>query len=629
MHFHSNSIWRAARRSDGERAGVNNAEGNGGAARAKWEAGDKRLAPQMRLLTDPTESLLPHSKLSSSKAPAPDVTGESCTRDDQSDSAVEDPSREHKSHAAATTPTAAAECQQEQPEGGAAVVQALSSALGASEVSAVPEEAHATAEASLQKGKMVEEQAANAMQEGAGPIAGVNDDKHDVSPASPAGAEPLGGISGFAEGPGTGEESGPEGATGPRLHHEPAQQLGERVGPLSLPPALLACPASDKTSLALAPVQNPDHRPALVPSPRQHQNDSDDLLPPPPARPLQPPAEDQGHIPLQPRALAPHQPAVERETAQQANAGEEKQGEDAQGSSEVLQTATPRTDEHHASAPVEREGGGYMDMMKDSEASVKVDGRGRGKALDEQPQECVTEEQEPRVQDEEDFKPSQPRPVKRAAPDVAPAAGVVDSASQVLPRVCRTPCRRARAGRSSACAALAVAVPRALRGLTHHTAHCATAPAQGRQGGQGRPAASRAASGAARQRHAAAQKGPGGKAAGEEEPARGAGGRCAGRRGRARPGASQCGRQGRVQSAGAEAGAARELIGSGGRGRRGQRRRLQGECGQADAGHHHAPLAGRRALLRLQGYQHPERYQAHVGSPAGPTSPCMAPCLQT
>ena len=390
MHFHSNSIWRAARRSDGERAGVNNAEGNGGAARAKWEAGDKRLAPQMRLLTDPTESLLPHSKLSSSKAPAPDVTGESCTRDDQSDSAVEDPSREHKSHAAATTPTAAAECQQEQPEGGAAVVQALSSALGASEVSAVPEEAHATAEASLQKGKMVEEQAANAMQEGAGPIAGVNDDKHDVSPASPAGAEPLGGISGFAEGPGTGEESGPEGATGPRLHHEPAQQLGERVGPLSLPPALLACPASDKTSLALAPVQNPDHRPALVPSPRQHQNDSDDLLPPPPARPLQPPAEDQGHIPLQPRALAPHQPAVERETAQQANAGEEKQGEDAQGSSEVLQTATPRTDEHHASAPVEREGGGYMDMMKDSEASVKVDGRGRGKAL-------VTEGQELRA----------------------------------------------------------------------------------------------------------------------------------------------------------------------------------------------------------------------------------------
>ena len=56
--FRSNSIWRAARRSDGERAGANNVESGGGAARAKWEAAPKRLAPQMRLLTDGCETAL-------------------------------------------------------------------------------------------------------------------------------------------------------------------------------------------------------------------------------------------------------------------------------------------------------------------------------------------------------------------------------------------------------------------------------------------------------------------------------------------------------------------------------------------------------------------------------------------
>jgi hypothetical protein len=84
--FRSNSIWRAARRSDGERAGANNAEGGGGATRAKWETAPKRLAPQMRLLTDGCESFLPHSKM-----PKPIAPGDSALALIRHDVAVDEP----------------------------------------------------------------------------------------------------------------------------------------------------------------------------------------------------------------------------------------------------------------------------------------------------------------------------------------------------------------------------------------------------------------------------------------------------------------------------------------------------------------------------------------------------------
>jgi len=48
----SNSIWRAARRSDGERAGHSSKDAGVGGAVRGWVSGPQRLAPQMRLLAD-------------------------------------------------------------------------------------------------------------------------------------------------------------------------------------------------------------------------------------------------------------------------------------------------------------------------------------------------------------------------------------------------------------------------------------------------------------------------------------------------------------------------------------------------------------------------------------------------
>jgi len=52
LRVHSNSIWRAARRSDGERAGHSSKDAGVGGALRGWVSGPQRLAPQMRLLAD-------------------------------------------------------------------------------------------------------------------------------------------------------------------------------------------------------------------------------------------------------------------------------------------------------------------------------------------------------------------------------------------------------------------------------------------------------------------------------------------------------------------------------------------------------------------------------------------------